>query len=213
MKTKKLKTYLLLAKRYWISTYTPEAVFSYTQEEADGFREDIIKYFEFTRKIICDTLDFKQDFSLGDLLHHLKNAERLQSPERINRINAVCTEITDEEYRCFAELICCMETDLSSVLENLKIYLVIRLWNSSYGVFDPKTDMLINHYLKYDSEFADQLAEICHRGVNNPGFCRWIINHWHLCCFYHITIKKELPTDCFLFREQEIIAQKIQAWE
>lgn len=213
MKIKKLVNFSLLAKRYWISTYTPEAVFTYTSEEAVSFQRDITEYFNKTRKIVYETLDLNYAFSIDDLLHHLKNAQASQNQERLHRIDAACTEITDEEFRCFAEFVCLMDADLSASLQNLKIYLVMRIWNSAYGVYDPKTNLLIEHYLKDDTAFAEELAEICHRGINNPGFCRWIINNWNLCRYYYLAMKKELSENLLHFEEQKIILKKIKALE
>lgn len=56
------------------------------------------------------------------------------------RIATICAETTDEEFRCLAELITTTEIDLSNALEELKIYLIIKIWNSYYSFYDPKTE-------------------------------------------------------------------------
>lgn len=204
-----LPTFALLAKRYWISTYQPDTIFTVSEEEREAFRQDFLIYLKHIRTTVCDTLDMRKKFSVDDLLCHLYNVEQNLPEYRYMRIAAICAETTDEEFRCLAELITTTEIDLSNALEELKIYLIIKIWNSYYSFYDPKTELLINHFLSDDHAFHEILAENCAKGIYNPGFCRWIITNWHLCHYYHESLQKALPARCW-FKEQSEIAELIK---
>lgn len=213
MNTKKLETFNLLAKRYWKTTVLDETPFIYSQEEAINFEKDIIKYLKKVKKIVATDLELNRDFTVDDLLLNLKSTEENHNQGRLDRISAANTEIVDDEYRLLARFVTHMNPNLQDSLSNLKIYLIIKIWNSFCNGYNPETDLLINHYLNDDGEFREQLVKICYRGINNPGFCQWILNNWNYCWPYHKKIRAEMPPLSVCQPEQLELLEKIIALE
>lgn len=213
MNTQKLVTFNLLAKRYWESTIYEEFPFTYSPQEAEDFKTDMIKYLKKVKKIVSNDLDLNKNFSIDDLLLNLKSSEEMHNQGRLDRILAANTEIIDDEYRLFARFVVYMNPNLQESLSNLKIYLIMKIWISFNNGYNPETDLLLSHYLEDDGEFREQLAPICYRGVNNPGFCQWILNHWNYCWPYHQKIKARLPPTTMCYPAQLELLEKIIALE
>lgn len=206
-----LKTLDLLSRRLWKCQLDKNIVFSFTKEEQAAFNIDIIHYFQNCCEIIRIDFEFNKSFTSADLITYLQNVESMPYHERYNRVLVAYCEIFDEEFRLFADLLITMETDLSKCLDELQSWLLLRIWNSQNNFYDPKTDLIIEKYLGNNGEFKDYLASICCRGIYNPAFCRWIINHWTDCSCYHFKLKPLLEQIEFPLSEQTELLTKIKA--
>ncbi len=208
-----LKTIDLLARRYWKSLLYQDCKFSFTEQEQTAFNNEIIRYFQLCHEFIRVDLELKSTFSPTDLLTYLHNTEETHNDERRSRVLVAYGEIFDEEFHHFAELLEIMEPDLTTCIEEVQSWLLLRIWNSQYNHYDPKTDVIINKFLTDDGEFRDSLISICYRGVNNPAFCRWIIAHWTDCSCYQYKMRPLLEALPRLLPEQHELLTKIKALE
>lgn len=208
-----LKNFDLIVRRYWKAHLDKDSTFSFTQEEKIAFNSDIIHYFQECHHIIRIDLELKSKFTPKDLLTYLQNVEDHMQNERYNRVLVAYGEVFDEEFHLFSDLLLILEVDLAACIEEFKCWIILRIWNSQYNMYDPRTDLLINQYLDDDGEYKDYLVSICYRGINNPSFCRWILQHWSDCSCFQYKLKKILGEVKHLRSEQIELLTKIKALE
>lgn len=200
MKTKKFTIFNQFAHDYWNNKL------QYNEESTKLFESDIIKYFAKVRKIVTETLLLKKGFELTDLIQYLSSTEQTDvQDEHWLRVSVTTAELFDDEYRRLAELICEVPVNLSSCLEDMKIYLIFKIWNSWPSFHNAKTNLLIDNFLADDGEFRELLISICPRGTNNWGFCEWMTENWHACKHLRIQILEKFPKTPHSTEQQELL--------